>query len=435
MVNGKSPFHNTGLSTYNDRMKSILVINDSSLLREFLDKQLKEYGFEVIQAINGLDGWGKIRQMKPDLIIMDYFLTRKSSMEILKAMSADPNVENIPVVMTIAKLDKKQVMEIAQMGVKKILNKPVRIDALLSALTELLDVVIEMDDTPCILDAHLNDQILFVEIARGFNREKINLLRYKVAELIRLYSVQDPRVLILMTDIDFRGEDSNKLETLLLEILGFVSKPNRVRVLTVVDDVKKYLAGHPVLSEIEVAKNLEEAMDGLLGIKGMESLTAEQDNVQERFFSAKQELQKEAFQLNFQSESPEESLNQLGGKVRIAVVDDDMIVREIIRNAFGATGWEVFPFTNGLEFVEALDSEEKFDLLFLDLIMPEMNGFAVLQMMNGRNLEIPTIILTALSRKESVVKAREFGVTSYLIKPIKPEGILAKAAEILGANF
>ena len=67
--------------------------------------------------------------------------------------------------------------------------------------------------------------------------------------------------------------------------------------------------------------------------------------------------------------------------------------------------------------------------------MPEMNGFAVLQMMNGRNLEIPTIILTALSRKESVVKAQEFGVDSYLIKPIKPEDILAKAAEILEADF
>ena len=128
-------------------------------------------------------------------------------------------------------------------------------------------------------------------------------------------------------------------------------------------------------------------------------------------------------------------LSQLGGNIRIAVVDDDMIVREIIRNAFGVTGWEIVPFKNGLEFVEALDSDQSFDLLFLDLIMPEMNGFAVLQMMNGRSLEIPTIILTALSRKESVVKAREFGVNSYLIKPIKPESILAKAAEILGADF
>jgi DNA-binding response OmpR family regulator len=416
-------------------MKSILVINDSSLLRSFLDKQLKEYGFDVIQAINGLDGWGKIRQQQPDLIIMDYFLTRKSSMEILKSMAADPNIVDIPVVMTISRLEKKQVMELAQMGVQKILNKPVRIDALLETLTELLHVAIEMDDTPCILDAHLNDQILFVEIARGFNREKINLLRYKVAELIKLYSVSDPRILILMTDIEFRSEDKNKLEILLEEVMGFVRKPDRIRILTVSPEIKNYLSGHVVLSEIEVSKSLEEAMDGLLGIKGMESLTAEQDNVQDRFFSAKQDLQKEDFQLNFQKESPEESLNQLGGKVRIAVVDDDLIVREIIRNAFNMTSWEIVPFSDGKEFSEKLKTDKAFDLLFLDLIMPEMNGFEVLQMMNSSRVEIPTIILTALSRKESVLKAQEFGVNSYLIKPIKPEGILAKAAEILGADF
>ncbi|RKX77443.1 MAG: response regulator [Spirochaetes bacterium] len=416
-------------------MKSILVINDSSLLRSFLEKQLKEYGFEVLQAINGLDGWGKIRQLQPDLIIMDYFLTRKSSMEILKSMKDDPNIGSIPVVMTISKLEKKQVMELAQMGVQKILNKPVRIDALLETLTELLHVAIEMDETPCILDAHLNDQILFVEIARGFNREKINLLRYKIAELIKLYSVSDPRILILMTDIEFRSEDESKLEILLEEIIGSVRKPDRIRILTVSGEIKAYLTKHIILSEIEVAKSLEEAMDGLLGIKGMESLTAEQDNVQDKFFSAKQDVQKEDFQLNFQKEVPEESLNQFGGKVRIAVVDDDMIVREIIRNAFSATGWEIVPFVNGVEFVEKLETDRAFDLLFLDLIMPEMNGFAVLQMMNGKKIEIPTIILTALSRKESVVKAQEFGVSSYMIKPIRPEGILAKAAEILGAGF
>jgi len=412
-----------------------LVINDSSILRNFLEKQLKEYGFDVILAINGLDGWGKIRQQQPDLIIMDYFLTRKSSMEILKSMSSDPNIGSIPVVMTISKLEKKQVMELAQMGVQKILNKPVRIDALLETLTELLHVAIEMDETPCILDAHLNDQILFIEIARGFNREKINLLRYKVAELIKLYSVPDPRILILMTDIEFRSEDKSKLDILLEEIMGFVRNPDRIRVLTVSEDIKAFLSGHVVLKDIEVSKTLEEAMDGLLGIKGMESLTAEQDNVQERFFSAKQDLQKEDFQLNFQKEVPGESFKQLGGKIRIAVVDDDMIVREIIRNAFAATGWEVVPFTNGLEFVETLESDSSFDLLFLDLIMPEMNGFAVLQMMNGKKIEIPTIILTALSRKESVMKAQEFGVNSYLIKPIKPEGILAKAAEVLEVDL
>ena len=416
-------------------MKTILVVNDSTPLRAFLEKQLSEYGFNVIQAINGLDGWTKIRRDEPDLIIMDYFLSRKSSTEILKSIEKDPNIDDIPVVMTISKLEKQQIMAIAKMGVKKILGKPVRIDALLSAIAELLGVTIEMDATPCILDAHLNDQILFIEIAKGFNREKISLLQYKISELIRLYSVTDPRILILMTDIDFREEDRDKLGRLMEEALGFVNSADRLRVLTVSPSIRSYIASNTISAKIQVVETLEEAMDGLFGIEGVESLTAEQDKVQDRFFSAKQELQKEAFQLNFQEEDNGERLKRFGTSVRVAVVDDDMIVREIIKNTFRSTGWTVFDFSNGADFIESLEKNEPYHLLFLDLIMPEMNGFTILQKISAKKISIPTIILTALTRKESVVKARQFGVNSYLIKPIKPEEILAKAAEILGTDF
>ena len=416
-------------------MKTILVVNDSTPLRAFLEKQISEYGFNVILAINGLDGWSKIRRDEPDLIIMDYFLSRKSSTEILKSIENDPNIHDIPVIMTISKLEKRQIMAIAKLGVKKILGKPVRIDSLLSAIAELLNVPIEMDPTPCILDAHLNDQILFVEIAKGFNREKINLLQYKISELIRLYSVADARILILMTDIDFREEDRIKLDKLMAEALSFVKAADRLRVLTVSQSIRAYIASSTDLAGIEVVATLEEAMDGLFGIEGVESLTAEQDTVQDRFFSAKQVLQREAFQLNFQKEDNGERLKRFGTSVRIAVVDDDMIVREIIKNTFASTGWGIFDFSNGADFIQALKGSSPYDLLFLDLIMPDMNGFTVLQEMKAAEISTPTIILTALTRKESVVKARQFGVSSYLIKPIKPEEILAKAAEILGTDF
>ena len=100
-------------------MKTILVVNDSTPLRAFLEKQLSEYGFNVIQAIDGLDGWTKIRRDEPDLIIMDYFLSRKSSTEILKSIEKDPNIDDIPVVMTISKLEKQQIIAIAKYVYKK----------------------------------------------------------------------------------------------------------------------------------------------------------------------------------------------------------------------------------------------------------------------------------------------------------------------------
>jgi DNA-binding response OmpR family regulator len=60
-------------------MKKILLIDESPLFRDYLTKKLSEQRFEVIQAVNGLDGGLKLRSELPDLVIMDYFLSRKSS--------------------------------------------------------------------------------------------------------------------------------------------------------------------------------------------------------------------------------------------------------------------------------------------------------------------------------------------------------------------
>jgi response regulator of citrate/malate metabolism len=64
-----------------------------------------------------------------------------------------------------------------------------------------------------------------------------------------------------------------------------------------------------------------------------------------------------------------------------------------------------------------------------------MNGFQVLSYIHQRNIDIPIIVLSALSKRETVIKALKFGVKSYMIKPLKPEWIHKKAAEILKMNF
>ncbi len=68
-------------------------------------------------------------------------------------------------------------------------------------------------------------------------------------------------------------------------------------------------------------------------------------------------------------------------------------------------------------------------------MMPEMNGFEVLKVMKERQVKVPIIVLSALSKRESVVEALKFGVKSYVIKPLKPEWIRKKATEVLALSF
>lgn len=420
-------------------MKHILVIDESQLFRDYLKRKLEDYGFQVSVAVSGLDGISRLRSEIPDLLITDYHLTRKSAIEVLKEKNGDPNTANIPVIMASAKIDRDKLVEIATYNVKKFLTKPIRVDALLNAVSEVLDVPVGIDTTPCIVEAHVNDDILFIEVAQGLNREKIDLLRYKIHELLDLYELAKPKVLIIMTSIEVSTSDSIKLTALfstVLEATGTIKK--YIKVLTASDHVKDFLFERPDYNGIEVTASLETAMDGLLvkraGESILESRTDHLNGVTST--SAPKKNKGESINLRFKGDSGAGTteLSALGDTVEIVIVDDDFIIQELIRTAFADTKFQITAYNNGREFVDVADNLTP-DLVFLDLMMPEMDGFQVLQNLKERSVRLPIIVLSALSKRETVVEALKLGVTSYMIKPLKPQDLRKKASEVLQLNF
>ncbi|MFW6223467.1 MAG: response regulator, partial [Spirochaetota bacterium] len=267
--------------------KRILVIDESSLFREFLKQKLEEYGFEVDVAVNGLDGWSKLRGDPPDLVVMDYYLSRISSLELLQKKQDDKNVAAVPVVMASARIDRDTIIQVARYKVRKFFTKPIKIDALLMTVAELLGVKLDLDNTPSIIEAHFNDEILFIEVAQGLNREKIELLRYKIKELLELYEVKTPKVLLLMSSIEVTPQDSLKLATLIQNIVeSSGARPANIKILTNSDYVQRYIENSEDFSGIEVTSSLEIAMDGLLGRKAGSYLDSESRTVQQEFLTA-----------------------------------------------------------------------------------------------------------------------------------------------------
>ncbi len=419
-------------------MKKILVIDESSLFRDFLRRKLETFGLEVVVAVNGLDGITKLRNDAPDLAIMDYYLSRISAVELLRQKKDDPNAAHIPVIITASKIDRSTILEVAKYNVRKFFNKPVKIDALLRTVSELLNVPIEFDNTPCILEAHFNDEILFIEIAQGLNQEKIDLLPYKIRELLDLYQVKSPKLLIMMSSVDIGPNDSLKLSSLLGGIMeASEARPRNVRILTNSDFVRKYVAGQNDLEGVEVVSTLDEAMDALLGRKAGTYRDAQTNVVNEEFLQARSPRsgKEESFQMRFEEERADTfDLSELEEGITISIVDDDYVIQELIRTAFSDTNFEVKAYDNGYDFMH---SEEalKSDLVFLDLMMPEMDGFQVLNELKNKEHVPPIIVLSALSKRETVVEALKYGVKSYMIKPLKPEWILKKAAEVLKVSF
>jgi DNA-binding response OmpR family regulator len=421
-------------------MKKVLVIDESQLFRDYLKKKLEDYGFEVDVAVSGLDGSSKLRGILPDLLITDYNLSRKTAVELLSEKHADPNTRDIPVIMASAKVDRDALMDVARYNVRKFLTKPIRVDALLKAVSETLNVPVSIDTTPCIVEAHVNEDIIFIEVAQGLNREKIDLLRYKIHELLDLYVLKNPKVLILMTSIEISTADSIKLSSLFTTILDATGSVKRnIKILTRSSYVREFLQSRGDFNGIEVSGNLEEAMDGLLGrkVNGSGPILAPGPDARDDVVgqSAPKKQKGESINMRFQEEHRSSfELSSLGDSVRISIVDDDEVIQELIRSSFADTRVQINAYDNGRLFLDdeaALES----DLVFLDLMMPEMNGFQVLESLKERNLRLPIIVLSALSKRETVVQALKMGVSSYIIKPLKPGEVRNKASEILGLNF
>lgn len=418
-------------------MKKILVIDESKLFRDFLTQKLGEFGFEVVAAVNGLDGAAKLRREMPDLVIMDYYLSRTSSVDLLQKKKDDPNTSDIPVIMASSKIDRDKLVQIARFNVRKFFTKPIRMDALVKTISEVLGVSLDIDTTPCIIEAHFNDDILFIEIAQGLNKEKIELLRYKIVELMDLYEVKSPKVLIIMSSIEVGPDDSFKLSALFTTVMDNTkAKPRQVKVLTNSDYVSEFIADRSEYEGVEVTNNLESAMDGLLGRKAGSYIDRESKTVHQEFLQASSPKsdREESVDMKFEGERASYDLNELGEAVTIAIVDDDFVIREMVKAVLSDMGPTIREYENGRQFVDDSDVSGC-DLVFLDLMMPEMDGFQVMAQLQRDGIDVPIIVLSALSQRETVVKAMKFGVTSYLIKPLQPEAVLNKAREVLRTNF
>ncbi|TET83777.1 MAG: sigma-54-dependent Fis family transcriptional regulator, partial [Desulfobacteraceae bacterium] len=107
-------------------------------------------------------------------------------------------------------------------------------------------------------------------------------------------------------------------------------------------------------------------------------------------------------------------------KMSIMVVDDEEIVRESLFHWFKKYGHVVDTASSGFE---ALDKLEKypFQLLFVDIKMPEMDGIELLEKVKTEYPDTIVIIITAYGSIESAVKAMRIGASDYLLKPFKPD--------------
>jgi CheY-like chemotaxis protein len=106
--------------------------------------------------------------------------------------------------------------------------------------------------------------------------------------------------------------------------------------------------------------------------------------------------------------------------VKVLVIDDSAFQRKILSHLVNGLGYEVITADNGQDGIrQALDNNP--DVLVTDLLMPEFDGYWLLEQRTSRRLDIPVIILTSDIQTTTMKRCMELGAVAFLNKPVKLE--------------
>lgn len=115
---------------------------------------------------------------------------------------------------------------------------------------------------------------------------------------------------------------------------------------------------------------------------------------------------------------------------RILVTDDEPSMRQGLADNLEFEGYKVDMAANGMEALDLL-SKEPYDLLILDVMMPELSGFDVCKKLRQQGNNIPVILLTAKGEEIDRVLGLELGADDYITKPFSLRELLARVKAIL----
>ena len=114
---------------------------------------------------------------------------------------------------------------------------------------------------------------------------------------------------------------------------------------------------------------------------------------------------------------------------KILVVDDIATNVLLLKTILGKAGYRIVTATGGREALEKVESESP-DLILLDIMMPDMNGYEVIERLKAdeRFCRIPVIFLSALHDSENIVKGFKMGASDYVSKPFNHEELITRVA-------
>jgi HAMP domain-containing protein/CheY-like chemotaxis protein/signal transduction histidine kinase len=378
--------------------KSVLIIEDDRDFAQWLLDVARQNGFKAVATPRGKSALNLVREFSPAAITLDLTLPDMDGWQILNRLKSDLATRHIPVFVISAREEPRNAL---RMGAMRFLTKP--IDE--AQIRQIFEKANEMDQTKAKKLLVIEDD----ESQRSSIRELVGNSTAKVVEA----SDGSAALQMLRTE----PVDCVVLDLMLPDMSGF-------ELIEKIRDENEHL---PII--VYTAKDLSQEEEEKLNRIAQTTIVKTVRSPERLFDQTALWLHRDASSLPEDKQELLRRLNDpneiLAGK-KVVIVDDD------IRNIFAMTSMlerykmEVHSAETGKAALELLKDEPDTDLVLMDIMLPEMDGYETIRevrKMYGFE-QLPIIALTAKAMKGDREKCIDAGASDYISKPVDSERLL-----------
>ncbi|HET8729717.1 MAG TPA: response regulator [Moraxellaceae bacterium] len=375
--------------------KTLIIIEDDENFADVLSELAQEYGFRAVVAHDGERGIEMVKQTRPDAVILDIGLPGIDGWEVLENLKNDPRTKDIPVHCFSGHDESQKAMTLGAIAYYK---KPATLDQIKEAFGRIesrtqsgvrrLLVVEDNSVQHSAIHALFDEAQIDVTVCTTGQEALDNLKRETFDCLVLDLSLPDIDGYSLLEMI--HDDESYPKIPVIVYTARDLTREQEAK-------LRKYADRIILKTDQSADRLLSEASLFLHWVDSKEPAgkTADSANHRDDVFQGK----------------------------KVLLVDDDMRNIYALSASLEEWGCEIEIANNGLESLEALDRSPDFDIVLMDIMMPEMDGYEAMSRIREqeRFKKLPILALTAKAMRDDRAKCIEAGANDYITKPINTE--------------
>ncbi len=386
----------------------VLIIDDDFNFAHVLLQMAREKGFKGIIALQGETGLALTSQFQPDAIFLDIQLPVMNGWTVLDCLKHDAKTQHIPVyILSVMESEHQRGLK---QGAVSYLQKPITTSALSQALTNLkafaeskvknlLVVQADQIERDAIVDLLSGDDVSITAVGKGVAAlEALEKQRFDC--IVLDLALPDINGWELIKQIQQRVRSHQTQGLMFLPIIVYTDKELTQQETSA---LKQAIASIIIKDEQAIARLLDQTTLYLHRSKA--NLDGAKQQILERYH---------------------QSIPELAGK-KVLIVDDD------VRNVFALTSMleyyriQVVYADNGSNGIFMLQNTPDIDIVLMDVMMPEMDGYETMRTIRQMNQfhSLPIVALTAKAMQGDREKCIEAGASDYITKPVNMQQLLS----------